>query len=480
MERKDLEVKESAVKEKRIWVRLTRRCNNGCLFCLDSDSHDGTAISTETVQGQIAAGREQGGQRLILSGGEPTIHPDFVDLLRLGRKLDYSWLQTVTNGRMFAYRKFANAALGAGLNEATFSMHGHTPELHDYLVGVKGAFGQAMNGMRNLLGRCVVNVDVVLSAVNIPHLREILEFYIDLGIHEFDLLHIIPFGRAWNEHREVLFYDPVEMMPHFARAFSLRKEQDVIIWTNRLPAPFLEGNEDLIQDPHKLHDEVRGRSEMFREWEVAGVEPVCLDPERCGHCPMERFCGALEEELGKSGTEPVAAEAGTRFESVESVAPAALAGALECGELVYLPASPGIEEVLAGIDAPRLNQVRLFMRRHEYLSEAAEFDLSLGELRRLLAKYGVLLEGLPVCLGGQGEDARDGVSAAVRDENGLVDHVRFTDWFVANLYFVKSLRCQQCAHFERCRGIHINTARNWGLGVLRPVSKDDLTDSITT
>ena len=472
MERKNLEVKESAVKEKRIWVRLTRRCNNGCLFCLDSDSHDGTAISTETVQEQIAAGRAQGGQRLILSGGEPTIHPQFVDFLRLGRKLEYSWLQTVTNGRMFAYRKFANGALGAGLNEATFSMHGHTPELHDYLVGVKGAFGQAMAGMRNLLGRCVVNVDVVLSAVNIPHLREILVFYIDLGIHEFDLLHMIPFGRAWNEYREVLFYDPAAMMPHFGRAFSLRKEQDVIIWTNRLPAPFLEGNEDLIQDPHKLHDEVRGRSEMFRDWEVRGVDPICLDPERCGHCPMERFCGALEEEIGRPGADPAVAAGVTRFQSVEAVSAVDLLAALEAG-VVYLPASPGVELLLADIEPARLAQVRLFMLRHEYLSEAAELDLPVGDLWRILRKYGVLLEGLPVCLGGEAADARDNDSGAVRDQDGRIDYVRFTDWFVANRYFVKSLRCGRCVHFESCRGIHINTARNWGLGVLRPVAKGD-------
>ena len=479
MERKNLQVKEAAVKEKRIWVRLTRRCNNGCLFCLDSDSHDGSAISVEAVEERIREGREQGGQRLILSGGEPTIHPQYVDFLRLGRKLEYTWLQTVTNGRMFAYRKFANGALGAGLNEATFSMHGHTPELHDYLVGVKGAFKQAMAGMHNLLGRCVVNVDVVLSAVNIPHLREILEFYIDLGIHEFDLLHMIPFGRAWSEYREILFYDPEAMMPHFERGFALRNEKDIIIWTNRLPAPFLEGNEDLIQDPHKIHDEVRGRAEMFREWEVAGVEPICRDRDRCGHCPMERFCGALEEEIGGPGEDPPDVTADARFEDVGETVPENLAALLAKGP-VYLPASPGVEKLLSALAASQLANVKLYMLRHEYLSEAAQRDLPLDELRRLQGQYGVLLEGLPVCLGGQPDDARDGLRGDVRDEQGQIDFVGFTDWFVANRYFVKSLRCGRCIHVERCRGIHINTARNWGLGVLRPVTGEGRPTPTTT
>jgi len=293
---RDAAIKESAVKEKRVWVRLTKRCNNGCLFCLDSDSQDGSMMPTAVVEEQIRKGREEGGQRLVLSGGEATIHPDFLRFLELGRKLGYTWLQTITNGRMFSYAKFAAAALAAGLQEATFSMHGHTPELHDRLVGVPGAFSQSLAGMRNLLGRCVVNVDVVLNRVNIPHLADILEFYLSLGIREFDLLHMVPFGRAWNEHRDELFYDPAEMAPHLKKAFALRRRKGVVLWTNRLPAAFLEGMEDLIQDPHKIHDEVRGRLEMFEAWRDRGVLPVCRD-ERCGFCPMDAYCEALSRLL---------------------------------------------------------------------------------------------------------------------------------------------------------------------------------------
>ena len=160
----ELSVKESAVKEKRIWVRLNRVCNNGCLFCLDSDGHDGFMESREVVEEKIRRGREEGGERLILSGGEASLHPDFVHFIEFGRALGYGWIQTITNGRMYAYRKFAD-------NETTFSMHGHRAELHDRLVGVPGAFKQAFAGLRNLVGRIVVNIDVVLNQLNIPELR---------------------------------------------------------------------------------------------------------------------------------------------------------------------------------------------------------------------------------------------------------------------------------------------------------------------
>jgi len=552
--KRELRIKETAVKEQRLWVRLLRRCNNGCLFCLDSDSHDGTIESRDAIEELLGKGKESGAERLILSGGEPTIHPDFVYFVEFGRQLGFNWIQTVTNGRMFAYRRFSDSAVAAGLNEATFSLHGHTAELHDRLVGVQGAFEQALLGMRNLLNRIVVNVDVVLSKVNIPHLKEILEFYIGLGITEFDLLHMIPFGRAWSENRDILFYDPARMMPHFRRAFALRKSKRIIMWTNRLPAPFLEGCEDLIQDPHKFHDEVRGRMEMFEKWRDLGEKPQCLG-DRCEFCPMMNFCRVLEEvfdelragtfEQVRTSTADLAGEAGPpgvaspllsglaadgrvdqdtevtlvveensdlkrwldawapifkkvvlELETIDSCVPAmdepAVAGVMltrlsdadpsklerflgryRTTRRAYLPTENGVEPLLEQLSPESQRQVILYQRSHEYLSESVECDLSPADVAELSERYGLTVEGLPRCLGGAGVAGQEGASMVdltILDSSGRLDFVRFTDWFIASRYMVKSLRCGKCLHDVRCRGLHINAARNFGLGVLNPGS----------
>lgn len=97
---------EEAAHEKRNWVRLTYDCNDRCIFCLDSHTHDGTNRDCEEIRAQILDGRRKGAQRLILSGGEPTIHPDFVKFVKLGNLAGYRKVQTVTNGRLFAYPDF--------------------------------------------------------------------------------------------------------------------------------------------------------------------------------------------------------------------------------------------------------------------------------------------------------------------------------------------------------------------------------------
>lgn len=288
---------ESAV-EKRNWIRLTSLCNNRCTFCLDSDAHDGTVTGVMNVKAQILSGRKAGATRLILSGGEPTIHPAYIDLIKFGKSLGYRRIQTVTNGRMFAYKDFTRKCLDAGLGEVTFSVHGHNAKLHDALVGCPGAFDEEMQGVDNVLadGRAIVNIDIVLTRKNIPYLREIMELFMAKGIYEFDLLQIIPFGRAWSdEYRDILFYDIDEAHPHIQRALELKAHPLVHIWTNRFPLVHLEGHEELIQDPHKLFDEVRGRMEQFDAFLDRGELLSCREPDRCKHCFLHRFCDSFHE-----------------------------------------------------------------------------------------------------------------------------------------------------------------------------------------
>src|SRR5258708_2454158 len=142
---------EDAAHDQRNWVRLTYDCNDHCVFCLDADAHDGEMRDREEVKRQILDGRAHGATRLILSGGEPTIHPSYVDFIKLGARAGYRKIQTVTNGRLFSYGDFLTRCLDAGLSEITFSIHGPNAKVHDALVGTKGAFEEEMRGLRGAL-----------------------------------------------------------------------------------------------------------------------------------------------------------------------------------------------------------------------------------------------------------------------------------------------------------------------------------------
>src|SRR5262249_10602446 len=124
--------------------------------------------------------------------------------------------------------------------------------------------------------------------------------FIALGVREFDLLHLIPFGDAWDEkHRDTLVYDIDEAMPYVQAALEYSKRSDIHIWFNRFPPPYLENYEHLIQDPYKLNDEVRARYEEYELWPTREMPLSCREPERCHRCYLQNVCDTLEDTLDR-------------------------------------------------------------------------------------------------------------------------------------------------------------------------------------
>ena len=293
--RDDILKRAGPSREKRHWVRLTKACNNHCVFCLDSECHDGTSLEPDAVMQDVRKGLREGASRLILSGGEPTIHPRFIDILQQSSALGYGWIQAISNGRRFAYQKFTRRAVQSGLREVTISMHGHDAETHDAQTMVPGSFDQSVRGITNLLqtGECHVSVDVVISSANAVHLPKIIEKFAGLGVREFDLLAIQPFGRAWKNQRLMLKAADAR---HIRSAIRRARALECWVWTNRLPPQYLEGMEELIQDPLKHLDDIGGRKELFQRSIKASSPPDCHG-DRCGACVLDDYCKAFFEVL---------------------------------------------------------------------------------------------------------------------------------------------------------------------------------------
>jgi molybdenum cofactor biosynthesis enzyme MoaA len=292
-------VREKAANVRKHWVRLVTACNSRCTFCLDTDTPRNMYLLEPDVRRELDRGRQElNADKVILSGGEGSIHPKFIDFVRYARSIGYSRVQTVTNGYMFAKRDFYLKAVEAGLGEITFSLHGHTPELHDRLTGVEGAFHRLMKGMMRALrdGRVIVNVDVCINKQNVPYIDQIVALCLSVGVTEFDLLHVIPQGDAFK-NRDELFYDPVEHLPRLQKVFRLNRHPGVVVWTNRFPVEYLEGLEDLIQDPHKMLDEVNGRRFQVRKYLDEGTPLECRQQERCEHCFIEPFCTTADRVI---------------------------------------------------------------------------------------------------------------------------------------------------------------------------------------
>jgi len=294
--RNRVRIRAQAAEKKRYWMRLTNTCNNRCIFCLDYGRHDGSVRSIQEIKGELKKAINGGIDKLILSGGEPSIHHNFLEIVKMARKIGYTSIQVITNGRMFCYRNFLEEAVKNGVTEITFSFHGHTKKLYEGMTQIPGSYEQGLNALLNALKmkNLIVNVDIVINRINYKYLADILEFLIGLGVGEFDLLQVVPFGGAW-ENKKKVFYDIDKAMPYLQRAFLLqRKYPGIFIWTNRFPPRYLEGFEELIQNPVKLYDEARGRKYIFDKFINDDAIMPCFG-EQCKHCFLEMFCKDLIE-----------------------------------------------------------------------------------------------------------------------------------------------------------------------------------------
>jgi len=132
-------------------IKIGFRCNNHCKFCIQGNKRDIIpAKPEEEIREDLEQSLHQGIREVVFTGGEPTLHPRLLNLIRFAKGLGYKQIQIQTNGRLFAYLDFCKEATSAGVNEFGVSIHGHFAKIHDFLTSVPGSFNQVIQGIKNL------------------------------------------------------------------------------------------------------------------------------------------------------------------------------------------------------------------------------------------------------------------------------------------------------------------------------------------
>jgi len=99
---------------------LGKRCNYDCSYCPasihdNSSPHTDIEILKATVDKLMTLGKPI---RLSFTGGEPTVHPKFKELIKYCNHVGVSWISVTTNGTL-PYEFYA----GLDVNQLLFSIH---------------------------------------------------------------------------------------------------------------------------------------------------------------------------------------------------------------------------------------------------------------------------------------------------------------------------------------------------------------------
>jgi 7,8-dihydro-6-hydroxymethylpterin dimethyltransferase len=116
-------------------VDLTNRCNLTCPVCFANANVQGYLYEpgVDQVRVMLQTLRDErpvDGRVVQFSGGEPTVHPKFFEILEMAREMGFTHIQAATNGILLADVEFAKKAKAAGLATIYMQFDGVSDDIY--------------------------------------------------------------------------------------------------------------------------------------------------------------------------------------------------------------------------------------------------------------------------------------------------------------------------------------------------------------
>ena len=186
-----------------LFWECTTRCNFHCRHC-------GSDCSVQSREKDMPLGDFLGALdtipskerakdfAVVLTGGEPLLRPDILEIGRELRARGFLW-GMVSNGWLYDDAMHLRL-MDAGMGAVTVSLDGLEAS-HDWMRGMPGSYRRALGAIAAFARDPRLNADVV-TCVNrrnlseLPQIHDVLE---GLGLKQWRLFTVIPIGRAAND-----------------------------------------------------------------------------------------------------------------------------------------------------------------------------------------------------------------------------------------------------------------------------------------
>lgn len=270
-------------------IRLMSRCNEKCVFCMVADEIEfSDDVDYEQAVRRIKA--QPPGTRIEFFGGEPTIYPRFLDLLRLARERGHP-CSIASNVRAFHSDKFtmAIADMDASKIYIRTSLYGDDEQLHDYYTATPGSFRQTSKGVQNIVRAGFRSqVNLVILRQNYERLNAMTELVHSWRVPRIKFGNLIAISTC-EAHAVQLSL----VRPHLQEAVSLAERLGLIVTIEKTPICVASGRIDLISTERAIGNWSRVFDDTG-ECKGCLVRPWCdgLDPDyvtKFGYDGLERI-----------------------------------------------------------------------------------------------------------------------------------------------------------------------------------------------
>jgi len=275
---------------KRIDLKTGFLCNNNCLFCVQAHKKKFGNKNTAELKSCLSQAAKEGYQSVVFTGGESTIRPDIIDLVKYAKTSGFKVVQMQSNGRRFANLDFCKEIIEAGANQFSPALHGHNSKIHDYLTQVDGAFNQTVKGILNLkkLNQGIFT-NTVITQTNYRYLPQIARLLLKLKVDQMQFAFVHAMGNAWKNFDSVVPRKSL-VAPYVKRALNLSINSGVVAMTEAIPYCFMAGYENFISEERIPDTKILDLDSVVENFNEKRKSDSKIKTDKCQTCKYFEKC----------------------------------------------------------------------------------------------------------------------------------------------------------------------------------------------
>ncbi|MDP1852658.1 MAG: radical SAM protein [Candidatus Omnitrophota bacterium] len=302
----------------RLELHISYDCVNNCIFCSEHKQlikFKGYFLPKSVVNNVLEKYHKGRINHVTFTGGEPTFHPDFVEIVKLAKTKGYK-TYTTSNGGLFYLKDFTREALNY-VDEFCFSLHGHSAKLHNFHTNNEHSFDNLLRALKNIDRHpkdIFGIVNIVLTRYNFGSLDRIIKFISNFKkIKQILISNIAPEGNALDNFCELSV--PLKLIKENIRTIISEADRNsLVVRFFGIPLCILNNyqgcSNDLWWSPRTTIEKMHRSSQRFLKV-THSYRPVRgrIYTVVCQRCAKKNICGGIfkryYKEFGDKELSPI-------------------------------------------------------------------------------------------------------------------------------------------------------------------------------
>lgn len=281
-----------------LYIQVTKDCNQECIFCTQPKVD--IYLPFSRIKEMAQEWKKSGGNSIVLTGGEPTLHPEIVEIAKYFDEEGFTQ-RMITNGSRLSDNGLCKRLLEAGLRKYHFSIHSHKEDVAESISKTRN-LKDALKGVRNMIdlgAEVCINLTIIKN--NYPHLSEYFRFMRSNfpEVHHFVLNFVEIGGRAAENKQIIPKLSDVEL--ELSRALSFLREEGCTMRVERVPLCYMADNEIYSSETRRILGNQEYHSYLISEdyTQVTGKDTIYsigyIKGEDCGKCWLSGMCVGVKK-----------------------------------------------------------------------------------------------------------------------------------------------------------------------------------------